>query len=144
MALMFCSLGLLAVLSACSEQPQATSSVASVQTDANRLQEIPAADASKYATVRDLSKWRNPQLIVRQDGIGFVDLSNHEIHILRPEQVPDRLASLPPGAWPYGRVVLVTEGAPKTSTDQMKADLRRNRGLLAGTLRELGVEIHEP
>ena len=137
------SLGLLAVLSACARPPEAASSVAPAQTEANHLQGIPAGDAGKVAGVRDLSKWQNPQLIVREDGIGFVDLSNHEIHILRPEQVPERLAALPLSAWPYGRVVLVSSAVPKTATDQMKADLRKNRGLLAGTLRDMNVEIRE-
>ncbi len=108
------------------------------------LQSIPAPDPSKYSSQRDLHNWQNPQLIVRPDGIGLVDLTNHEIHILQPDQVPAELASLPPSAWPYGRVVLATEVEPKNATDQVKADLRRNRGLLVGTLKALDVQILLP
>lgn len=90
-----------------------------------------------------MGEWKNPYFVVRDDGIGFVDLSNHEVHILTPEQIPAELVSLPSSAWPYGRVVLVTEAAPKIPTDQAKAEVRKNRGLLAGTLKELDVRIQE-
>jgi hypothetical protein len=90
-----------------------------------------------------MREWKNPYFVVRDDGIGFVDLANHEVHILTPEQIPAELVSLPSSAWPYGRVVLVTEATPKIPTDQAKADVRKNRGLLAGTLKELDVEIRE-
>jgi hypothetical protein len=86
--------------------------------------------------------WKNPYLVVREDGIGFVDMSNHEIHILKPEEIPAELASLPSSAWPYGRVVLV-EATPRVPTDQAKAEVRKNRALLVGTLKELHVQIRE-
>jgi len=82
-------------------------------------------------------------LVVREDGIGFVDLSNHEIHILKPEEIPAELVSLPSSAWPYGRVVLIAQAAPKIATDQAKVDLRKNRALLLGTLKELDVQFRE-
>jgi hypothetical protein len=87
--------------------------------------------------------WKNPYFVVRDDGIGFVDLSNREVHVLTPEQIPAELVSLGSGAWPYGRVVLVTEAAPKSPTDAAKAEIRKNRGLLMGTLKELDVAIQE-
>jgi len=90
-----------------------------------------------------MSDWKNPYLIVRDDGIGFVDLPNHEVHILKPEEIPPELASLPLSAWPYGRVVLVAEAAPTIPTDQAKAEVRKNRALLVGTLKEFDVQIRE-
>jgi hypothetical protein len=90
-----------------------------------------------------MKDWQNPYLVVRDDGIGFVDLSNREIHVLKPEEVSAELVSLPSTAWPYGRVVLVTQAVPKNASDQTKEELRKNRGLLLGTLRELDVEVHE-
>jgi hypothetical protein len=123
------------------ERPDVPSSSAAAPVS---LQAIPAPDPSKYSSLRNLKNWQNPQLIVREDGIGFVDLVNHEIHILQPDQVPAELARLPQGAWPYGRVVLVTELVTKDPTDQMKADLRKNRGLLVGTLKTMDVQIFLP
>ncbi len=107
------------------------------------LEFIPAPDPSKYPVVRDMVHWQNPYLVVREDGIGLVDLANSEIHMLKPEEVPGRLVSLPSSAWPYGRVVLVVESVPKDPTEQTKADVRKNRALLLGTLKELDVRYRE-
>ena len=80
---------------------------------------------------------------LRDDGIGMVDLSNHEIHILKPEEIPAELASLGSDAWPYGRVVLIAQAVPKSPSDQTKVDLRKNRALLLGTLKQLDVQFRE-
>ena len=44
---------------------------------------------------------------------------------------------------PYGRIVLVAQAVPKDPTEQTKADLRKNRALLLGTLKELDVQFRE-
>jgi len=108
------------------------------------LERIPMPDPSKYPPFSNMSGWRNPYLIVREDGIGFLDLANREIHLLKPEEVQAELVTLPSSAWPYGRVVLVAEAVPKNPTEQTKADVRKNRALLLGTLKELDVQYREP
>ena len=134
------TLVLLLALVACSKPPEAATTPTPQPTG---LESIPAPDPSKYPSFRDMSDWKNPYLVVREDGIGFVDLSNHEVHILKPEEIPAELVSLPSSAWPYGRVVLVTEAVPRIPTDQAKAEVRKNRALLVGTLKELDVQIRE-
>jgi len=131
---------LLGALAACSGPAQPVSTEASKSAS---LESIPAPDPAKYPAVRDMVHWRNPYLVVREDGIGLVDLANSEIHMLKPEEVPERLVSLPSSAWPYGRVVLVAESVPKDPTEQTKADVRKNRALLLGTLKELDVQYRE-
>ena len=106
---------------------------------AAQLQSIPAASREKYETVAK-KDWPNPHLIVRQDGIGLVDLANNEIHILKPNDVGAALAQLPPTAWPFGRVVGVEQKSG--SSDQEKANLRATRALLVGTLQDLKVEVY--
>ncbi len=133
----------LAALVACSKPADGPSSATSETASSRALESIPPADPAKYPKSRDLTGWQNPHLVVREDGIGLVDLANDEIRILHPDQVPAELGALPPSAWPYGRVVLVTEATAKIPTDQAKAEIRKNRGLLAGTLKELDVEIRE-
>jgi hypothetical protein len=132
---------ILAALGACSRAPDAVP--ASAAPKAISLESIPAPGSSKYPSSRDLRDWKNPYLIVREDGIGFVDLSNYEVHILKPDEIPAELASLPSSAWPYGRVVLIAEAAPRIPTDQAKAEVRKNRALLVGTLKEFDVQIRE-
>jgi hypothetical protein len=137
------SLALLASLVGCSKPPETAPSAATEAPKTTGLESIPDADPSKYPTFLDMSGWKNPYFVVRDDGIGFVDLANHEVRILKPEEIPAELVSLGSSAWPYGRVVLVTTATPKIPSDQAKAELRKNRGLLAGTLKELDVQIKE-
>ncbi|MGA7295657.1 MAG: hypothetical protein WBW53_14915 [Terriglobales bacterium] len=136
---------LLGALASCSKAPQtpASESQATEAPQQTGLERIPPPDPSKYPPFSDLSGWKNPYFVVREDGIGMVDLSNREIHILTPEEIPAELATLPESAWPYGRVALVTEAVPKDANDQTKAELRKNRALLLGTLQELDVQYHE-
>lgn len=107
------------------------------------MERIPEADPTKYPKIHEMGSWQNPQLVIRDDGIGLVDLANHEIHILKPEQVPAELVSLPTSAWPYGRAVLVTQATPVDNSEQTKARLRENRGLLMGTLKDLQIQVRE-
>ncbi len=131
---------LLGALVACSKPPEAPTTETRQPTG---LESIPAPDPSKYPPFRDMAGWKNPYFVVREDGIGFVDLSNREIHVLKPEEIPAELVSLPSSAWPYGRVVLVAQAVPKDPTEQTKADLRKNRALLLVTLKELDVKFRE-
>ena len=135
------SLALLGGLVACSKPPQPVPETAAPKTTG--LESIPPGNPAKFPPFHDMRGWKNPYFVVRDDGIGFVDLSNREVHILTPEQIPAELVSVGSEAWPYGRVVLVAEAAPKNPTDAAKAEIRKNRGLLMGTLRELDVGIQE-
>jgi hypothetical protein len=131
---------LLGALVACSKPPQPETTETPQPTG---LESIPAPDPSKYPNFSDLTSWKNPYLVVREDGVGFVDLSNREIHVLTPEQIPAELVALPLSAWPYGRIVLVAQAVPKNPSEQTKADLRKNRALLLGTLKDLDVQVRE-
>jgi hypothetical protein len=132
---------LFAVLVGCSKPPQQEPTSETPQPTG--LESIPMPDPTKYPTLGNMSSWKNPYLIVRDDGIGLLDLSNREIHVLKPEEIPAELVSLPSSAWPYGRVVLVAEAVPQNPSDETKANLRKNRGLLLGTLRELDLQFRE-
>jgi hypothetical protein len=138
----FAPILLLAAMVACSKPPQ-PEAVAPSEPQATGLERIPVPDPSKFPTLNNMASWQNPYLVVREDGIGFVDLSNHEIHILKQEEIPAELVSLSSTAWPYGRIVMVAQALPKDASDQTKADVRKNRALLLGTLKELDVQVRE-
>jgi hypothetical protein len=104
------------------------------------LQSIAPADPAKFGAVHDYKSWRNPYLIVRADGVGLLDLANNEQHLLKCEELPDALAHLPASAWPYGRVVAVAEDSAKSPADQVL--IRKNRGIVAGTLEGLHIVIN--
>ena len=91
--------------------------------------------------MRDMKEWGNPYLIVRTDGIGLLDPSNHEEHRLKVEELPEALASLPASAWPYGRVIAVQDSGWRASAvDSSK--IRDNRAQVAATLHRLQIVIN--
>jgi hypothetical protein len=104
-----------------------------------RIQAIPPADAKKYREVEDYRRWRNPYLIIRADGVGLLDPANLEEHILKPEELAQALGKLPASAWPYGRVVAVTEIGLRASGDDVL--IRKNRGIVLGTLEGMHVLV---
>ncbi len=127
-------------LAACSSHnppdPAAQEAVASA-----RIQAIPAADPAKYRDVHVTKSWRNPYLIVKPDGVALLDVANNEEHIMNPDEIAQKLAQLPESAWPYGRVVAVTE-ALATDSDHDKAEIRKNKAIVAGTLEGMHVIIN--
>jgi hypothetical protein len=145
-ALRIVLLGLVGMWVGCSKPPQASpaeSQSSSSETQPTGLERIAVPDPGKYPPLSDMAGWKNPYLVVREDGIGLVDLSNHEIHMLKPEEIPAELVALPTSAWPYGRVVMVAQAVPKDASEETKAELRKNRALLLGTLKELDVQFRE-
>ncbi len=140
----FLTLILLIGCAACTKPTEAPAPEASpAPPQETGLERVPEPDPTKYPRMEDLPQWKNPQLVVREDGIGLIDLENREIHILKMEQVEAELVSLPISAWPYGRVVLLSQAAPSDGSEQAKIRLRENRGLLVGTLKNLQVKIRE-
>jgi len=105
-----------------------------------RIQQIPPADSQKYAGMRDLKNWRNPYLIIKPNGVALLDAANHEEHLLKTEELPETLADLPPSAWPYGRIVVVSD--PGAGSENDLVEIRKNRGIVAGTLESMHILIN--
>jgi hypothetical protein len=102
---------------------------------------IPQAAPEKYHSPDARKAWRNPYLIIREDGVALLDPDDHLERILKPEELTRTLGDLPVSAWPYGRVVAVTENGVKGSADD-EARIRKNRAVVAGTLESLHVVIN--
>ena len=77
--------------------------------------------------------------MVRNNGVSLLDVSNNEEHLLKFAEIPDALAHLSPSAWPYGRVIAVAEDKAAAAGDE--ALIRKNRGVVAGTLEDLHILI---
>src|SRR5271168_1057498 len=122
-------------LSACNHAPAAAPPDASTQ-----LRQIPSAEPGKFDKI-DVHSWKNPYLIGKTDSIGLLDVSDNEEQHLKPEDVANALAKLPQSAWPYGRVVAVMVNDSMASQAD-KAQLRKNRALLAGTLKDLQIYVN--
>ena len=105
-----------------------------------RIQQIPPADPQKYAGMRDLKSWRNPYLIVKPEGVALLDVANHEEHLLKTEELAEALADLPATAWPYGRIVVVSDPGAGSANDLVS--IRKTRGIVAGTLESMHILIN--
>ena len=71
---------------------------------------IPAADPSKYRSVREARDWQNPYLVVHATGIDArPNDAAKETTRMSPVEVVAHLEKLPSNAWPYGLVVGVQE-----------------------------------
>lgn len=130
-----------AVLISCSSAPQAADPAALEASASARIQAIPLANPEKYRGMRDMRNWRNPYLIIKTDGVALLDSDNHEEHLLKPTELAQALGNLPWSAWPYGRVVAVTENGLRGSADD-DVKMRQNRALVAGTLESMHVLIN--
>jgi hypothetical protein len=136
-------LGLIAVavvLASCSA-PKTPDPATLEASAAARILAIPPATPEKYRGMVDMKGWRNPYLIIRADGVALLDPDNHLERILKPGELTRALGNLPPAAWPYGRVVAVTENGVRGSADD-SVKIRQNRALVAGTLESMHVLIN--
>lgn len=129
----------IAWFASCSESQKPAAKAAPEPSAYARIQAIPPADTKKYGEAHSYRKWRNPYLIIRTDGVGLLDAANNEERLIKLEDLPEVLAQLPPSAWPYGRVVAVTENGVRASGDD--AVMRKNRGIVLGTLESMHVLV---
>jgi hypothetical protein len=130
-----------AVLISCSATPKASDPAALEASARARILAIPAASPEKYRGKIDMKGWRNPYLIIRTDGVALLDPDDHLERILKPGELTQALGDLPPSAWPYGRVIAVTENGVRGSADD-DVKIRTNRAIVAGTLESMHVLIN--
>lgn len=129
-----------AVLFSCTN-PQ-TPDAAALEANARaHILAIPQITEEQNHRLANTKGWRNPYLIVRADGVALLDPDDHLERIVKPEELTQTLGNLPPSAWPYGRVVAVTENGVRSSADE-DVRIRKNRAVVAGTLESLRVFIH--
>ena len=130
-----CLVILAVMLAGCTKQPeQQTPDPQTI------LQTIPAADSTKYGSIRDMKNWRNPYLIVRADGVALFDVADSAEIVLKPNELLPELAKLPASNWPYGRVVAATENGTRGS-EQDAVAIRKNKGILGGLLQGAHIEV---
>jgi hypothetical protein len=131
----------LAVLVSCTATPQTPDAAALDAMARAHILAIPQITEEQNRSLAKTKAWRNPYLIVRADGVALLDPDDHLERILKPEELTQTLGNLPPSAWPYGRVVAVTENGVRSSADD-DVKIRKNRAVVAGTLESLQVLIH--
>jgi hypothetical protein len=134
---------LLGALAACTGNAKAPDPAALEAAAAARLQKVPPADEQLSRKPAAIKPWRNPYLIVMPEGIWLLDPANSERRLLKPDEILQSLAALPTSAWPYGRVAGVVETADGVNqTEDQRVAIRRNKGILEGTLEGAHIAIH--
>lgn len=126
-----------------------------------QLELIPPPSKNRFMAIRSLDSWQNPYLIV-QGGMLELHVTVGDANpsplgvggMLRPmgarrqelnvslASLAEAVTSIPASAWPYGRVVAITEPA-KTPAAALPA-VRRNLEIAVGTLNELGIVAYDP
>jgi hypothetical protein len=124
------------------------------------LAAIPLPTKSMYVDVHEPGAWVNPFISVDSTTVNvrvtMADANPSTVGVgtlLRPEaarrqqldvrlnDLADALASLPPGAWRYGRVVALAESPEASRKD--RAQVRRNVEAALKELNDLGVVVEE-
>jgi hypothetical protein len=144
------------------KKAQAAAQATATERDQQRaaLAAIPLPTKSMYVDVHEPGAWANPFLSVDTDTLNLritmVDANpsavgqgsmlrpeaarRQEIQ-LRPADLAQALAALPPGAWRYGRVIAVAESPQASKKDRPK--VRRNVEAAIQQLNDLGIVVEE-
>ena len=86
---------------------------------------LPPAKPETYRSVRDGADWKNPQLLIRPNEIEILPSNK----LVEPNDLKAALASLPSTAWPYGRVIAVSEIGIRSGSDNQEINKVLNQVL---------------
>ena len=100
---------------------------------------IPKPDPKKYHAIQDGKDWKNPELVVRPEGIEVVGITPAG-QAIPAESVPDKLEHLPDSAWPYGLIVMVSD-AGIVSSSNVQPSIQANRARLLKILKAHGIAV---
>jgi len=123
------------------------------------LNHLPLPAKSTYLAINRLSRWQNPFLTVEsnmiQIRIYFTDENSSDIdrggltrlraarkHVLnvRLKDLPTALEALPEEAWPYGRVIAVSE---EQESPQDRPRIRNNMAITTEALQDMGIVVDD-
>ncbi len=130
------------------------------ETASQQIDQIPPPAKSRYLAIHTQESWANPFLVVGRQtvhlrvimpdanpsayGTGTMlrpaDARKQELDV-RLADLPNALAAVPQGAWPYGRVVAVEETQVTTKAD--RPQVRRNVEATIQMLNDLGIVVDE-
>lgn len=141
-------------------EKQAQAAATEADQERSELAQIPLPTKSLYIDVHEPAQWANPFLAVGPDTITLRILNADanpsavgEGTLLRPESarrqelqlrlsdLAKAVAAIPPGAWPYGRVIAVAESPEAPRKERVQ--VRRNVEAAIQQLNDLGVVVEE-
>lgn len=126
------------------------------------LEQIPLPTKSLYVDVHEPAQWVNPFLsvgpemitlrVLNGDSAGAANSfdqnpvlrpegARRQILELRPADLAQAIAAIPPADWRYGRVIAIAESSTATPADRLK--VRRNVEFALKQLNDLGIVVEE-
>jgi len=129
------------LLTVCSVSVFAGWPVQNVSIETGRLNSrIGPANPQRYRSIHDAKDWANPYLVIRPEVISK-DLPSGSLMGVPATDLRRTLISLPVTAWPYGRVVAVSDvGIREADLSDEKA-LTDTRNSALATLKTLQVTV---
>jgi hypothetical protein len=141
-------------------EKQAQAAASALDQERAALAQIPLPTKSLYVDVHEPAQWANPFLAVGPDTITLrilnADANPSPVGqgtFLRPEaarrqelqlrltDLEKAIAAIPPGAWPYGRVIAIAESPEAPRKERVQ--VRRNVEAAIQRLNDLGVVVEE-
>jgi hypothetical protein len=139
---------------------EAKAAIAERDSERQELEQIPPPAKNRYLAVHTRENWGNPFLIVGKKTVTLrvtypegpqsslapgnlmhpANARRRELE-LRLSDLPEALAAIPEGSWPYGRVVAVEEDVVQARADRVQ--VRRNVETTMQVLNDLGVVVYE-
>jgi hypothetical protein len=131
-----------------------------VESARQQIELISPPSKTQFMAVHSLTDWENPYLTVQENmvtlHVTLADANPSDLGVggmLRPmgarrqdlnmrvADLPEALDAVPPGSWPYGRVVSIEEAhdAPATARPAIRRDVEAT----IKTLTDLGVVVYE-
>ncbi|HEY1500660.1 MAG TPA: hypothetical protein VGF88_13860 [Acidobacteriaceae bacterium] len=139
---------------------QARAVAAARDQDRQQIAGVPLPTKSVYLAIHTRQSWENPFLIVGKSSVNLSILmadngpagspgsdvlrpvaARRRVLDLRLSDLPEALAALPEGVWPYGRVIAVQEDPLALKQD--RAPMRRNVEATMQVLNDLGIVIDD-
>jgi hypothetical protein len=100
---------------------------------------IPKANPKEYHAIQDAKDWKNPNLVIRPEGIEIIGITPIG-RAIPVESVLGVLETLPDSAWPYGLVVAASDtGILSSSKDVPLIDANRTK--LLKLLKRQGIVV---
>ncbi len=143
-----------------SEEKKVQASETEMEKERAELEQIPLPTKSLYIDIHDPAAWENPFLSVGPDTISLrillpdanpspagqgsmlrPEAARRQQLDLRPSDLDEAVAAIPAGAWPYGRVIAISESPSAAPKDRPK--VRRNLEAAIKQLNDLGVVVEE-
>jgi hypothetical protein len=103
---------------------------------------IGPANPQRYKSIHDATKWQNPILVIRRDGIEVISkgLPSGQRTVASTD-LRRTLIDLPVTAWPYGRVVAVQDIGLRAADLSDEQPISDNRNLTLAILKTLQVTV---